>query len=102
MTDWPRPTRNPEPEIIPPDAPQRPHMRMWVFEDGQAHGYRRLRISRPGPWTLVLLGMALGAGVLIALVVLLGAILLWLPLIGLLAVVAVVSGLLRGPPRRRY
>jgi hypothetical protein len=102
MTDWPRPTRDPEPEIIPPDAPRRPQARIWVFEGGPQDGFRRLRISRPGPVGLVLLGMALGAGVLVALVLLLGAVLLWLPLIGLLALVAIVSAALRGPARRRY
>jgi hypothetical protein len=102
MTDWPRPTRDSEPEIIPPGAGPRAQARIWVFEGGRGPGYRHLRPLRPSPLALILLGMALGAGVLLALVALLGAVLFWLPLFGLIALVAIVSPLLRGSPRRRY
>jgi hypothetical protein len=102
VTEWSRPTGDGEPEIIPPGARPDRRTRIWVAEDRDAYGYRRIHVSRSGPLSLVLLGMVLGAGALIALVLLLGAVLLWLPLIGLIAVVAVVAGILRGPSRRRF
>jgi hypothetical protein len=102
MTDWPRPQGETEPEIIPPEARRERRAHIWIAEAGDVHRYRRLRVSQPTPVTLLLLGMALGAGALLVLLLLLGAVLLWLPLIGLIALAAVLAGLLRGPQRRRY
>ena len=102
MTDWSRPGRDREPEIIPPGAPRAPRTRIWIAEDTGLDGYRRIRVSRPGPLSFLALGMVLGAGALIALLLVLGAVLLWLPLIGLIALVAVIMGALRGPVRRPW
>ena len=102
MTDWPPATRNNEPEIIPPGTGPRAQAGIWMFESGSGAGYRGLRPIRPSPLALVLLGMGVGAGALIALILLLGTVLLWLPAIGLVTLVAIVSARLRGPTRGRY
>ena len=99
MSQWPRPGQQSEPEIIPPGEPLRPRSPIWVFQDGSAFRYRRVRIARPGPLALLLLGMAVGAGLLLAIVLLLGAVLLWLPLLAVIAVAAIFSGVLRRPLR---
>jgi hypothetical protein len=88
-----------EVEILPPehnrgDDPWRSRAAgpVWMSQ-------RRIYIARPGPFGLILglLGLAtlLAAGFF----VFLGLFVLWLPLLGLLAVGAVLSAVLRGPRR---
>ena len=102
MRQWPQPSRDSEPEIIPPGAPPRSRTYAWVGADGSRRFYRRIPVRTPGPLALVLLGMAVGAFSLVALVLLLGAVLLWIPLIGILAAIAILSGFLRRPSRSPY
>jgi hypothetical protein len=79
-----RPPERPrsEPEIIPPDrgggTRAKPDVFVWVA-DGE--GMRRATLTLPGPLTifLVLALIALVAGVI--LIVVLGAVLLWIPVV---------------------
>ncbi len=89
-----------EPEIIPPDRNQtRPSGRpSYGFRPSgytQSAGVHRVYVSRIGPigFALLLLVVGLFAGVL--LLALIGAALIWIPVVAVLVVVAAVSGLLR-------
>jgi hypothetical protein len=88
----------PEPEIIPPGQPDAGQRRegppIWVAS-------HRVYMAPPGP-----LGMLLGLAFLAALVALgfvlfLGFFLLWLPIVGVIAAVFIVSALFRGGFRAR-
>jgi hypothetical protein len=86
-----------EPEILPPERedtppPGRPHV-IWLTLGG---GGRKRPVAAPGWLVLVLVLLAVGALVGAALVLLLGAVLLWLPVIGAIVLVLMVSSLLRG------
>jgi hypothetical protein len=89
-----------EPEIIPPDRNQ-PRPSGWppygFRQSGytQSAGVHRVYVSRIGPigFALLLLVIGLFAGIL--LLALIGAALIWIPLVAVLVVVAAVSGLLR-------
>jgi hypothetical protein len=86
-----------EPEIIPPDSDDRQsksstaRIRVFVDESGTRHVY----VTRL--WLLGILLLALTIGILFAiiLVLVLGAFLIWIPLVGLLVAAAIISGLLR-------
>ena len=89
-----------EPEIIPPGAAPRHAARIWIST--QTGQQKRVYIARPGPVaSLLLLGVAVGGLAVFAFLLLLGAVLLWLPLIGLVAGAALLSGLLGGRSSRR-
>jgi len=83
-----------EPEIIPPDHGEgRPPWRGREFADfGTTH---RIYVSRIGPFGGILLVLALVvlAGVIILAV--LGALLIWIPIVAFIALVAALSGVLR-------
>ena len=83
-----------EVEIIPPGAdPRRRNEReVWV-------GRHRVYIVKPGPFGLILGLLGLGALVAVGFIAFLGLFLLWLPLLGLIAVGAILSAVLRGPRR---
>jgi hypothetical protein len=83
-----------EPEILPPD---RSGGRGWP---PPPYGYtgqstHRVYVSRIGPvgFALLLLVIGLLAGVL--LLVLIGAALIWIPVVAVLVIIAAISGLLR-------
>ena len=97
MRRWPKPKQDVEPEIIPPGAGSRSRSGVWVARSG--YGYRQLHVSRIGPLGLILFGAVIGALTLLAILLLVGTLLLWLPIIGLIAIVAIVSAILRGPSR---
>ncbi len=86
-----------EGEIIPPDrSARRPDERgggdLWVAR-------HRVYIARPGPFALVLGALGLGALVAAGFIAFLGLFLFWLPLLGVFAVGAILSAVLRGPRR---
>ena len=87
--------RRPEPEIIPPGAPLPHGSRVWVASDPQ--GTRQIYVRPIGPVGIALL--ALGAGVVAAflIVFLLGAAVFGLAAIGVLTLIGIIAGLLRGP-----
>ncbi len=82
-----------EPEIIPPGRDPRDPRRERVFVDER--GTERVYIARIGPLgvVLVLLVTAILLAVLLALV--LGALVIWLPLVILFAVGAIIVAVLR-------
>lgn len=85
-----------EPEIIPPqrDSGRRPD---WPPSYGysEMRGTQRVYVGRIGPFGFVLLMLVVGllAGVL--LLTLIGAALIWIPVVALFLVVAAIAGLLR-------
>jgi hypothetical protein len=91
-----------EPEIIPPDRDDRQsrpgtaRIRLFVAGDGT----HRIYVARLGPPGIPLLALMIGILFAIMLVVVLGAFLIWIPLVGVLVAAAIVSGLLRGHFRR--
>jgi hypothetical protein len=86
-----------EPEIIPPDGGDRQSRSsaagMRVFLDGG--GVRHIYVARLGPLGMVVLALMIGILSAIALVLVLGVFLIWIPLVGLLVAAAIVSSLLR-------
>jgi hypothetical protein len=86
-----------EPEIIPPDqaerrtAPSAPQMRISV----DRHGTERVYVAKLRPLGFILMLLTIGILSAVFLVLLLGAFLIWIPLVGLLVAGAVIFGLLR-------
>src|SRR5262249_21469455 len=77
-----------EPEIIPPG-----HAERGTFD---AHTKRvRVYIAKPGPLGTILMILIVGLLSAVLRVLLLGALLIWLPAVVLLVTAAVVAGLLR-------
>lgn len=91
-----------EPEIIPPgQAYRRPAddvSRVRVLFGGGDGGH--INFAKPGPFALLMTGLALGAAAMSVLVLLLGAVLISLPVIGVIAAVVILSALIRGQARR--
>lgn len=89
-----------EPEIIPPgqDDPWRRGNRTWYFSGSR--GNSRIYLTRLGPLStfFVVAGIAVAAALLLILV--LGAFLIWIPILGLIVAAALLSGLIRGYFRR--
>jgi hypothetical protein len=92
MTDEAPPERpRVEPEIIPPDRNGRqPPWSRYGFT--QSRGAYRLHVTRVGPFGIALLMLAIAAAVTIIMIAVLGAVLIWIPIV---AVVLVIGALLR-------
>ena len=86
-----------EPEIIPPDRihddDMRRAARLWSF--GDRGGYQRVYVGRLGPFGIFLLALAGATLAILLLVFLVGAFLIWIPIVGLLVAAAILSSLLR-------
>jgi hypothetical protein len=86
-----------EPEIIPPDSGDRQSRSsaagIRVFLDDSV--VRHIYVARLGPLGMVVLPLMVGILFAITLVLVLGAFLIWIPLIGLLVAAAIISSLLR-------
>jgi uncharacterized protein (DUF697 family) len=79
-----------EPEIIlPSDLDGRP------MREGYVHGTQRIYVARPGPFGIVVLGLLIALIAAAIAIVLLGAVLIWIPLAVVFVVTAVVLDLLR-------
>jgi hypothetical protein len=87
----------PEPEIIPPGVPLPRGAGGWAANDTRRTHY--VYSSRVGPVGLTLLTLGVGAAAALAILFLLSAAVIGFAAIGVLAVVGVVAGILRGPPR---
>ena len=91
-----------EPEIIPPDRADSDAARErsdgWIWLD--ASGTRRIYVRKVGPLGIFLVALLIGTLAALVLVMLLGAVLLWIPIAFLLFVAAVVGALLRRYLRR--
>jgi hypothetical protein len=93
-----------EPEIIPPGQddpwrdPWRRGNRAWYFSGSRGSG--RIYLTRLGPLStfFIVAGIAVAAALLLILV--LGAFLIWIPILGLIVAAALLSGLIRGYFRR--
>lgn len=87
-----------EPEIIPPDrGTPRTDWRgsPWGGAFGGARATQRIYVTRLGPFGVALLMLAIAAIVAIVLIALLGAVLIWIPVVAVLIVVAALSRFLR-------
>jgi hypothetical protein len=86
-----------EPEIIPPDhtGQRSAHTssRARVFIN--SHGTERIYIATPGPLGIILVALVASILSAVLLILLLGAFLIWLPLLVFFIAGAVVSGILR-------
>ena len=82
-----------EPEIIPPGHPDGRSMRDGYHVD--VNGTQRIYVTRLGPFGIVALVLLIALIAAVIPVVLLGAVLIWIPVAVLLVGVAVVSGLQR-------
>ena len=90
----PAETPRSEPEIIPPS---------YVDERSagsgqpyfQVHGTHRVYVGKLGPLGIILLALLIAGLTAVVLVVLLGALLIWIPVVALLVAAGVISGLLR-------
>jgi hypothetical protein len=91
------PNRTPEAEIIPPGAPLPGGSRVWMTSE--APGAQRVYVRPIGPVGLVLLTLGIGAVAAVGIVFLLGLAFFGLAAIGVLTVIGIVAGLLRGPSR---
>ncbi len=80
-----------EPEIIPPDRSGR---RSTWYPDGytQARGTHRLYVARVGPFGFALLMLALVALAAVILLFLLGAVLIWIPIVAVAMIAAAIFG----------
>jgi hypothetical protein len=86
-----------EPEIIPPDHTSRRSARTSsgarVFVD--SHGTERIYIATPGPLGIILVALVAGILSAVLLILLLGAFLIWVPLVVFFIAGAIISGILR-------
>ena len=89
--------RRPEPEIIPPGVPLRQRSGVWMHSERD--GVRRVYVKQIGPLGTALLTIGIGAVAGVALLFLLGTAIIGLAAIGVLTIVGIIAGLLRGPPR---
>lgn len=93
------PTENQEPrgsvEIFPPDAEDESPSRIWI-----ASGSRRIKIVKLGPVTGALAALAVAAILLLGFAFLTGALVILVPIAGLLALGAWLSGVLGHPFKR--
>jgi len=84
-----------EPEIIPPDrsGSRRPN---WPPPFGfQTRGTHRVYVSKIGPFGFALLLLVVGLFSGILLLALIGAALIWIPVVAVFVVIAAISGLFR-------
>jgi hypothetical protein len=87
-----------EPEIIPPEYTGRrtaqgpPRIRTFVDTRGTKHVY----VARLGPVGIILVVLTTAILSAVVLILLLGAFLIWIPVVAFLVAGAVIAGLLRG------
>ncbi len=90
-----------EPEIIPPDrrgpddrgANWQPRPPPYGFT--QMRGTHRIYVSRIGPFGFALIMLVVGLLAAIMLLILIGAALLWIPVVAVLVIIAAISGVFR-------
>jgi hypothetical protein len=91
-----------EPEIIPPDragrGPAGVSSQARVFVD--THGTERIYIATPGPLGIILVALTAGILSAVLLILLLGAFLIWVPVVAFFIAGATIAGILRRKFRR--
>jgi hypothetical protein len=80
-----------EPEIIPPDRSSR-YSPWSSYGFTETRGTRGIHVTRVGPFGIALLMLAIAAVATIIMIAVLGAVLIWIPIV---AVVLIVGALLR-------
>jgi ABC-type transport system involved in cytochrome bd biosynthesis fused ATPase/permease subunit len=89
-----------EPEIIPPgeaDArPRRGDARIWSSVDGR----QRIYVARLGPFGFAMVALAVAVIAALVFLLVLGAFVIFIPLVGLLLAAVVITSMLRGSFRR--
>jgi hypothetical protein len=88
----------PEPEIIPPSRGRSRADAMWASVDERAT--HRIYVARLGPFSIAILLFAIAVLAAVFLVLLIGTVLIWIPLVALLVVAAVISTIWRRAFRR--
>jgi hypothetical protein len=89
-----------EPEIIPPDRGER--QSGWRYTpwrgsaSGNTHTTQRVYVTRLGPFGIALVLLAIAAIVAIVVIAILGAVLIWIPVVAAVLVIGAVFRLLRG------
>ena len=81
-----------EPEIIPPER-NAPREGLWMRVDDE--GVQRIYIARPGPSSVILALLILGAILAVAFLVVAGVVLLWLPILIGGILLALLAGAIR-------
>jgi hypothetical protein len=81
-----------EPEIIPPGRAERDRARMRIYIDERIG---RVYIAKPGPLGTILTVLIVGLLLTVMLIMLLGAFLIFLPMVVLFVTAVIVAGLLR-------
>jgi hypothetical protein len=87
-----------EPEIIPPDRQDGYGRRApsWPpYGAGQFQGRQRVFVGRIGPLGFALLMLVIGLFAGVFLLALIGAALIWIPVVAVLVVIAAISGIFR-------
>ncbi len=107
MTDSSDPVRQPvvEPEILPPGddgdsygpKPRRTGFLSMSMDNG---GRQTVYVGRVGPLTILLALLGIGLAVAAAVALVVGALLIWLPAIGLIAGGLLIARTLKGARRR--
>jgi len=89
-----------EPEIIPPDRVRDDEYRRAarVWSDGL--GYHRVYVGRVGPLGIFLIALAASAIAILLFLFVVGAFLIWIPIVGLIVAALFFSGMLRSLFRR--
>jgi uncharacterized protein (DUF697 family) len=82
-----------EPKIIPPPAGLRDRDAMWFSVDEP--GTHRIFVTRLGPFGVLVLALGICLFAALVLVLVIGAFLIWIPIVALLIAAAIVSALLR-------
>lgn len=88
-----------EPEIIPPDhsahLSERGQRPRWTDAYTQARGTQRIYVARLGPVGFALMMLAVAAIVALIMIAVLGAVLIWIPIVAVLVIIAALFRLLR-------
>ena len=87
-----------QPEIIPPDRGGRSSGQRgpWHGVYERTHATHRVYVAKLGPFAIALLMLALAAIVAIVMIVVIGAALIWIPVLAVMVLIAAVIRLVRG------
>ena len=96
MADDRNPPEQPrvEPEIIPPDRSGR-YSPWSSYGFTETRGTHRIRVTRVGPFGIALLMLVIAAVATIIMIAVLGAVLIWIPIVAVALIVGALLRLLR-------
>ncbi len=90
-----------EVEIIPPDRVREHEIRRAARLWSDGVGYQRIYIGRIGPLGIFLIALAGSAAAILLFLFIVGAFLIWVPIVGLMVAALILSSLLRSMFRSR-